>query len=220
MSIKDKLKKLFFEEIEDENSTENLEIQNNPTNNNPTKQEDSQNENTNNTTNKVDQNILQNLLEYLEEKNIPGPDYFELKNAANTDVLRKAIPDENTRFTVSYATLKATAPQLNKQVILSSLDVYIQAMEEERQNGLNQFENMWQENIVSKENEILRSKEELEILYKRINELNNFIEKSSIELEKSKKESQEKKDNFNYTVDHLIETFVKDKEKLDKIIND
>lgn len=54
----------------------------------------------------VDANILENLCTVLDEKNLPGPDYLELKSAANDAVMQKAIPDETARFTCAYISMK------------------------------------------------------------------------------------------------------------------
>lgn len=152
----------------------------------------------------IDEVVLDNIIAMLDEKNIPGPDYLELKKAANDDVLVKTIPDEKTRFSVSFASLKAAAPTLSKKQILQSILTYIQYIEDERANGVSQFNKLWQEQVVAREDAIAKAKKEIVELEDKLAKLKQFSQEQEGQLTAVKSDCEKKKKEFNATVDFMI----------------
>ncbi|MBP5703976.1 MAG: hypothetical protein J6X12_04655, partial [Paludibacteraceae bacterium] len=124
----------------------------------------------------IDEGVLDNIIAMLDEKNLPGPDYLELKKAANDEVLLQSIPDEKMRFTVSYATLKAASPSLSKKQILQSILTYIQYIEDERGRGIEQFNKLWQEQVVAREEAVEKAKAEIAELEAKLEKLKTFAQ--------------------------------------------
>ncbi len=168
----------------------------------------------------VDERVLDNIIAMLDEKNIPGPDYLELKKAANDEVLLKSIPDEKMRFTVSYATLKAASPSLNKKQILQSILTYIQYIEDERERGTAQFDKLWQDQVVAREEAVAKSKTEIAELEERLAKLKQFVEEQGGQVEAIKADCGKKKKDFNATVDYMIGKLRMDGAKLEEVLND
>ena len=108
----------------------------------------------------LDNKLFEQLCEVLEESNIPGPDYVELTKAAQNDAMKAAIPDENARLMAAYISMKATAPQLNRGIVLGSIDSYVGILEKERQNGLGELQAKWIENVENPEKEVVKAQEE------------------------------------------------------------
>lgn len=168
----------------------------------------------------IDERVLDKIIAMLDEKNIPGPDYLELKKAANDEVLLKSIPDESVRFSVSYATLKATAPTLSKQQILQSILTYIQYIEDERARGISQFDALWQEQVVAREEAIAKSKVEIEELQERLDKLQKFVNEQEAQVVAVKADCGKKKGDFNATVDYMIGKLRMDGAKLEEILKE
>jgi len=168
----------------------------------------------------VDSNILENLYMVLDEKNLPGPDYLELKSAANDAVMQKAIPDETARFTASYISMKVNAPHLNKEVIIGSIDKYIEYLEAERQNGLNELAIKWKEEVDDKEALVDAAQKEVLELQEALNAKIKFISETTAEITTSKNQCNVSKANFNATVDYVINNLKTDRTKLSEILND
>lgn len=168
----------------------------------------------------VDANILENLCTVLDEKNLPGPDYLELKSAANDAVMQKAIPDETARFTCAYISMKVNAPHLNKEVIINSIDKYVEYLEAERQSGLNELAIKWKEEVDDKEALVDTAQKELLELQEALNAKIKFISETTAEITTSKNQCTVSKANFNATVDYVINNLNTDKTKLNEILKD
>lgn len=80
------------------------------------------------TVNSINQGLLDKLCERLEQENLPGPDYMELKTAMNDEFIVEAVPDENKRFGIAFKTLQASSPSLTKQYVLESIDKYVKIL--------------------------------------------------------------------------------------------
>lgn len=168
----------------------------------------------------VDSNILENLCMVLDEKNLPGPDYLELKSAANDAVMQKAIPDETARFTCAYISMKVNAPHLNKEVIIGSIDKYVEYLEAERQNGLDELAIKWKEEVDDKEALVDAAQKELLELQEALNAKIKFISETTAEITTSKNQCNVSKANFNATVDYVINNLNTDRTKLSEILKD
>lgn len=168
----------------------------------------------------LDNNLFEMLCDVVEESNIPGPDYVELTKAAQNDAMKTAIPDENARLTAAYISMKATAPQLNRGVVLGSIDSYVDILEKERQNGLKELQQQWVENVETPEKEVLKAQEDIMKLQQELQSKIQFVAEQKTKIADSKNEHNIKKANFNYTFDVFIKKLKDDKVKLDAILQD
>ena len=168
----------------------------------------------------IDEGVLDNIIAMLDEKNLPGPDYLELKKAANDEVLLQSIPDEKIRFTVSYATLKAASPSLSKKQILQSILTYIQYIEDERARGIEQFNKLWQEQVVAREEAIEKAKSEIAELEAKLEKLKTFAQEQEGQVVAVKADCGKKKKEFNATVDYMIGKLRMDGAKLDEALKE
>ncbi len=164
--------------------------------------------------------LFEQLCDVIEESNIPGPDYVELTKAAQNDTMKSAIPDENARLMAAYISMKATAPQLNRQVVLGSIDTYVNILEGERKNGLAQLQEKWIENVEKPQNAVNAAQEEIVELQKRLQEKIKFVADQKSAIANAQNECNINKANFNYTFDVFIKKLTDDKAKLDTILQD
>ncbi len=168
----------------------------------------------------IDEGVLDNIIAMLDEKNLPGPDYLELKKAANDEVLLQSIPDEKMRFSVSYATLKAASPSLSKKQILQSILTYIQYIEDERERGTEQFNKLWQDQVVAREEAIEKAKAEIAELEAKLEKLKTFAQEQEGQVVAVKADCGRKKKEFNATVDYMIGKLRMDGAKLEDALKD
>ena len=168
----------------------------------------------------IDEGVLDNIIAMLDEKNLPGPDYLELKKAANDEVLLQSIPYEKMRFSVSYATLKAASPSLSKKQILQSILTYIQYIEDERERGTEQFNKLWQDQVVAREEAIEKAKAEIAELEAKLEKLKTFAQEQEGQVVAVKADCGRKKKEFNATVDYMIGKLRMDGAKLEDALKD
>jgi len=171
----------------------------------------------------VNQEIYKKVKQVLEECNLPGPDYLELKNSCNA--MASIIPDENARFLAAYATLKASTPSLTKNIILNSIDEYIKFINKEKVAAEKEIEKLFQKEVLSRktiiDNESVKIEEfkkQIEKLQSQINESGVLINKTSSEMVNKQSELDIQKKNFETTVDFVTNELNTDKNKLQTLI--
>ena len=168
----------------------------------------------------LDNKLFEQLCDVVEESNIPGPDYVELTKAAQNDAMKAAIPDENARLMAAYISMKATAPQLNRGIVLGSIDSYVSILEKERQNGLGELQTKWIENVENPEKEVVKAQEDIVKLQQELQSKIQFVAEQKTKIANAKNDHNIKKANFNYTFDVFIKKLQDDRTKLDTILQD
>jgi alpha-D-ribose 1-methylphosphonate 5-triphosphate diphosphatase PhnM len=166
----------------------------------------------------VDDALLQKLCQVMEDSNLPGPDYLELKNVANNDEMKKAMPDEIQRLTVAFITMKSSTPEMTRDRVLNSIDSYIQMMENERKTGHAQLETIWQERVESQRKAVTDAEERIVTLQKELGELVSFVQNKTNEIAAATNECNINKGNFDATVDFLVKNLADDKAKLANVL--
>lgn len=173
----------------------------------------------------VQADTLTALKELIANRNLPGPDYFELKNAV--DALKAAIPEESTRFVAAYATLKSSTPTLTKSYIIESIDSYINVMNEEKQNVASEFETTFKNEIGTRQTliettkaSIEAKKEQIAKLTEEINAANTLIGETNIEIINRQADLNTQKANFDTTIETVISELNSDKLKINTLITE
>lgn len=166
----------------------------------------------------VDDELLQKLCQVMEESNLPGPDYLELKNVANNDEMKKAMPNETQRLNVAFITMKSSSPDMTKERVLSSIDTYINMMENERKAGHEQLDQIWQERVESQRSAVIEAEAEIANIQKKLQELVQFVQTKNNEIAAASNECNINKANFDATVDFLVNNLTEDKGKLINIL--
>lgn len=166
----------------------------------------------------VNDELLQKLCQAMEDSNLPGPDYLELKNVANNDEMKKAMPNEIQRLTVAFITMKSSTPEMTRDRVLNSIDSYIQMMENERKTGHAQLEAIWQERVESQRQAVTEAEERIVKLQKELGELVSFVQNKTNEIAAATNECNINKANFDATVDFLVKNLADDKAKLTNVL--
>lgn len=161
----------------------------------------------------VDEKILENIYEMLNEKNIPGPDYLELKESANKENVKKLESDEKKRLAMAFA-----MGNMSKDVVISSIDTYQKYISEEREIGLAQIDKTYQARVTKKKETILADKAKLEDLKREISEITSRITASENEIAQSELDINGKKNKLMATFDFVSAKFEQDKQILIEIL--
>ena len=167
----------------------------------------------------VDDTLLQKLCQAMEDSNLPGPDYLELKNVANNDEMKRAMPDESQRLMVAFITMKSGNPDMSKTRVISSIDEYIGMMEAERATGHQQLQTIWNEQVEAKKTLVAEAEKRIAELQQELQERVQFVQAKHNEIAAASNECNINKANFDATVDFLVKNLSDDKAKLNLILN-
>jgi alpha-D-ribose 1-methylphosphonate 5-triphosphate diphosphatase PhnM len=167
----------------------------------------------------VNDELLQKLCQAMEDSNLPGPDYLELKNVANNDDMKRAMPDEIQRLTVAFITMKSSNPEMTKERVITSIDEYINMMENERKVGHEQLEVIWNEKVESRKQVVSNAEQRIAQIQTELKELVTFVQNESNEIASAINECNINKANFDTTVDFLVNNLMSDKNKLSNALN-
>lgn len=167
----------------------------------------------------VDDELLQKLCQAMEDSNLPGPDYLELKNVANNEDMKKTIPDEVQRLMVAFITMKSSNPEMTKERVVNSIGEYIGMMENERLIGHEQLQRIWDEKVVAPKRMVEDAEKRIAELQKELQEQIQFVQAKNNEIASASNECNINKANFDATVDFLVKNLTDDKVKLSQILN-
>jgi hypothetical protein len=169
------------------------------------------------------QKTIEALCSLIEERNMPGPDFQELKNASNA--LAMMMPDETQRFKTAFITLQSTNPTFTKEVVLNSIDAYVGIIEEERKKGIAALAEKRKKEVEEPQRNMEYISKERADLLNQIEQLQTEIAKKSDALGKLQLKLQEAEatidkqtKDFNASADFMVHQFQTDKAKLQNIL--
>lgn len=162
------------------------------------------------TINSINQGLLDKLCERLEQENLPGPDYMELKTAMNDDFIVEAVPDENKRFGIAFKTLQASSPGLTKQYVLESIDKYIKILKDWETEAL--------VDVNKKRNDIIDKKKKIETLTQQMNELLKRRDELQTEVNTTEEKCTKNENDMKSAVGFLVSKLEEDKNKINVVL--
>jgi hypothetical protein len=172
------------------------------------------------------------ISEAVEQADIAGPDYRELKDAYETEEMKQNIPDPTTRWKTCFSMMRMMHKGLTKQHVLASIDVYTSVVDHEKKNALTQIEEKYN-NLVGKksaavaeaenrikdaESEILRLQEKINKINERMSGDRTFIESTKAEIASGEAEVNADKADLEVTAETIRKTLTDDKATLDAIL--
>ncbi|GHT40602.1 hypothetical protein FACS189437_06420 [Bacteroidia bacterium] len=181
-------------------------------------------------TGEVNQKMVDELSTVLEERNLQGPDYLEMRNAANA--LKEVLNDDNQALKTAFITIKATHPNFTKEIVFNSLDTYLKIIEDERLQGKKALEAKRNKEVHERETFITdmdasndKCQKEIETLENQINTLRARIvkNKESIaavrsEINQAEAVIRKQELDFNASVDFMMSRLTADKQNLTKLL--
>ena len=167
----------------------------------------------------MNQDILNKLCSFMESCNLPGPDYMELKKATNSEGM-KVIPDIGVRFQAAFATLKSMHPNLSKQIILDSIDAYINELQKQNNIAKEQIETKRKKEVIDKQNIIADKETQIKKLQDEIVKISSEMLKMKEEVKNAEDECNKNINEFNASVNLLINNLITDKNKISETLID
>lgn len=155
--------------------------------------------------NEVDEAGLKHLWEVLADRNLPGPNYLEIRNFSES--LRATGDPIEKRMQSAFLMLKAQHPEFSKDVLLKSIETYRAFISEEKQDGQSQFEAKRLEKIGNKESVISNTELEIEKRQGQIEELKKSIEEMKASINSIKQEIQVSTEEINKEEQKFRATF-------------
>ena len=156
--------------------------------------------------------IVGKIWDAIIEKNLPGPDYLELKN--NVSALEDLPLTDEQKLVSAFKILKKNYPNFTKDVILRSIDTYIGIVNEEKNEGLTEVAKLRAEKVESNEalidnlrTEAMNLKAEYDAKMKQIDEL-------TVTVSMEKQTLLNKENVFVSSVDTVLNTLNTDKSKI------
>ena len=80
--------------------------------------------------------MVASLWQSIIDRNLPGPDYLELRNSISTSKIASLPISEQQKVETAFSMLSMTSPSFTKDVLLQSIDQYISILEQEKNAGL------------------------------------------------------------------------------------
>lgn len=170
----------------------------------------------------VDESLLEKFEAKLKAENIPGPDYLELKEAAESEDLVSMEPDEKKRYAQQYLSMKRFFPdaKISKMSILGAIDHYTGVLEGERKVGMQELQKKRNLNVVQEQQEVDKLGEEISKLEAELAAKKQERDVKNAKIKKNKEDYDLKEAKFNATLGYMLNILAKDKEKINNYINE
>lgn len=163
--------------------------------------------------------VMSRIWDVIIAKNLPGPDYLELKN--NAAALDDMPLSEEQKLEASYKVIKKQHPKFSKDMILNSIETYIDIVKEERENGRKQCEELRQNTVGEKEARHKQLMESVEGIRKQIEEYQKQLAETTVAVNNiehdiltAKQEIDAKEQAFTSSINTVIAAFQADKVKI------
>lgn len=164
-------------------------------------------------TTQVNQEILDKLCAHIENFNLPGPDYIELRKAANSEGMM-TIPDESVRLQAAFATLKSMHHNFSKDTVLKSIDTYVAELRKQNDIAKAQIESKRKSEVEDRKQEIKEKEKRIEELQQEILSINNELSVMKEDVSATDAECDKNLMEFEFAVNLIISNLESDKVKI------
>ena len=166
--------------------------------------------------------IVKKLWQVLIDKNLPGPDYLEVKNTAAA-LSAMNLPLDKC-YEAAFRTLNASNPNFTKDVLLKSIDTYIGFIKQEQSDGKSECDRKRQIQIGEKterSKQLLEHKEDLEkqiaSLQEQVIQTESSIMKMKLEIERSTAEIDKEEEVFNASIESVVSSLNNDRKIMETL---
>lgn len=160
----------------------------------------------------ADDNIVNMIWDKIIEANRPGPDYLELKN--NVEALEDLPISNEQKLISAFKVLKKGYPSVQKDDFTKAIDFYMNVVNDEKNAGLKQLDELRSSNVDGVENEIKAMQMRAEELKRQYDELQTNIGTKTLELAQAKNDIEMKYNSFIGSIDAVMSVLSSDKENI------
>ena len=170
----------------------------------------------------IDERLLDTIEQKIKDANLPGPDYIELKEAAENKDLIAAEPDEEKRWKQAFLFMKIHNAQagVTKKRILSAIDHYVGIVRNEISVGLQELNELRDQNITKEQSSVKSLEAEISKLEKQLEEKKRQKAEKEAKIEESRSKYAHQEEVFNRTTSFVLNMLEGDKQKIEKYINE
>jgi hypothetical protein len=171
----------------------------------------------------VDRKFVDHFVDLLEKANLPGPDYFEYKQALRS--MEGLGLGEEKQFQAAWASFKAMGGIKDTSVLKTSADKYLGILEKDRASFLKDVDSAIKERVGSLHIELKKLEEnnltytsQIADLQKKINDNKNRLGQISGEITDQSAKINANKDSFEVTFNSFIEQIKSDITRINQYI--
>lgn len=168
------------------------------------------------------EDVVKTLWNTLIERNLPGPDFLELKQ--NASALANLGLSIEKQYEGAFNVLKTQYPDFDKQTIINSIDKYISFVNEEQENGKQQCAKKRADAIGTKQTRVAQLTENSQDILKKIDALKaeyenvlKSIDTLNTEIENSTVELNRQEQLFNNSIAVVLGSLNADKQKISSL---
>lgn len=172
----------------------------------------------------VDRKFVEHFVELLEKANLPGPDYFEYKQALKS--MEGLGLSEEKQYQASWASFRAMSGGLRDTTVLTnSASQYVGVLDRDRASFLKDVEKAISDRVGSLNQELTQLQEDNKTYARKILELQEKINANNGRLEKINSDIQEQsakindnRDSYDITYHSMVEQINSDLAKIKKYL--
>ncbi|MCF0055653.1 hypothetical protein [Dyadobacter sp. CY356] len=171
----------------------------------------------------VDRKFVQHFVELLEKANLPGPDYFEYKQALRS--MEGLGLGEEKQFQAAWASFKAMGGVTDNSILKTSADQYLSVLGKDRESFLKDVERAVKERVGSLNDEVKKLEDnnnayiqEIANLQKKIDENKNRLGQISGEIAEQSAKINANRDNFEVTYQSFVSQINSDLSKINQYL--
>lgn len=170
----------------------------------------------------VNDELLDKIEKEIKGADLPGPDYLELKEAAEEKSLIQDEPDEGKRWRQAYRNMRVFFPQANitKDKILQAIDHYIEIVDREKKIGLQELEEARKKNVIKEQEDSDRLGQEILNLESQIKIKRQEKEEKDRKIQESRDKYDGQEKIFVKTIEFVRNMLNRDKSKINNYINE
>jgi len=171
----------------------------------------------------VDRKFVQHFVDLLEKGNLPGPDYFEYKQALRS--MEGLGLEEEKQFQAAWASFKAMGGITDSSILKTSADQYLAILGKDRESFLKDVERAVKERVGSLNDEVKKLEDnnnayiqEIANLQKKIDENKNRLGQISGEIAEQSSKINANRDSFEITYQSFVEQINSDLIKINQYL--
>jgi len=171
----------------------------------------------------VDRKFVEHFVDLLEKANLPGPDYFEFKQALQS--MDSLGLGEEKQFQAAWASFKAMGGIKDNSILKTSADQYLSVLSKDRESFLKDVERAIKERVGSLTDEVKKLEDnntayaqEIANLQKKIDDNKNRLGQISGEVAEQSSKLNANRDSFEITYQSFVEQINSDLSKINQYL--
>jgi hypothetical protein len=171
----------------------------------------------------VDRKFVDHFVDLLEKANLPGPDYFEYKQALQS--MEGLSLGEEKQFQAAWASFKAMGGVKDTSILKTSADQYLGILDKDRTSFLKDVDLAIKSRVGSLHDELKKLEDnniaftqQIADLQKKIDDNKNRLGQISGEITEQSAKINANKDSFEVTFSSFVEQIKSDLNKINKYL--